>query len=183
MVNLKTFEGFFDFLKKKRKLDPVKLSDIRDCLLDLTDEDRILNSIEDEDQLRGKVFVTSYIIFNKKSSSLEDDHEDFMHHALGLNKNEYNFEIKKNIILFKISYHPYNISDRDVSQIITEFKDRLEYLDCKVTYFLAIDYASAGGGYTEKEWTSFDDMIKDVNINRGRNIVVKVLALGGIDIS
>jgi len=48
MKNIKTFEGFFDFFKKKKKLGPVKLSDIRDCLLDLTDDDRILNSIEDE---------------------------------------------------------------------------------------------------------------------------------------
>lgn len=180
MRNIKTFEGFFDFFKKKKKLYPVKLSDIRDCLLDLTDEDKILNSIEAEDQLRGKVFVTSNIIFGKKSSSLEDDHEDLMNDALGLNKNEYNFEIKKNVILFKISYHPYDISDEDVSQIISEFKDRMEYIGCKVTYFLAIDY-SVGGGYTDKEWLDFNDMIKDVSIRRGRNITVKVLALGGIE--
>ena len=28
MRNIKTFEGFFDFFKKKKKLYPVKLSDI-----------------------------------------------------------------------------------------------------------------------------------------------------------
>jgi hypothetical protein len=56
----------------------------------------------------------------------------------------------------------------------------MEYIGCKVTYFLAIDY-SVGGGYSDKEWLDFNDMIKYVSIRRGRNITVKVLALGGIE--
>ena len=42
MKNIKTYEGFFDFLKKKEKVK-VTPNDVIECLFDLTDEYRVKN--------------------------------------------------------------------------------------------------------------------------------------------
>jgi hypothetical protein len=43
---IKTYEGFFDFLKKKKKnVEPVYLDDIKECLLDLTEDLRVTNTL------------------------------------------------------------------------------------------------------------------------------------------
>ena len=46
MKNIKTYEGFFDFLKKKEK-KAVSFDEVMECLYDLTDESRIKNELND----------------------------------------------------------------------------------------------------------------------------------------
>ena len=42
MKTIKTYEGFFDFLKKKKKsTEPIYFDDIKECLLDLTEDLRV----------------------------------------------------------------------------------------------------------------------------------------------
>jgi hypothetical protein len=43
---IKTYEGFFDFLKKKKKsTEPIYFDDIKECLLDLTEDLRVTNTL------------------------------------------------------------------------------------------------------------------------------------------
>lgn len=156
MKHVKTYEGFFDFFKKKHKPEPVSLEDIRECLYDITDESRILNACSDFDKINhivDRFFATDREIFGPKN--LEDQHEDFMDDMLGLNDNPYGFHIKRNIISFKISYNNIEISDQEVGEILDNCKHSIESFDCKVDFFT-------------KEF------------NKRRNITIRIVALGGI---
>ena len=44
MINLKTYEGFFDFFKKKN-YDPISIGNLLDCLLPLTDVEKIKSDL------------------------------------------------------------------------------------------------------------------------------------------
>lgn len=197
--NIKTYEGFLDFFKtrksaldKKKVYDTVSLSQIRDCLYDITDEDRIKNSI-DYDLNIG--FVKDDICFGKKRGlSNNIDHEEFMDDMLGAYDNEFNFEIWRNIILFRISYDPNQISDDDVSEILKNCKSNLESFDCEMSYFLGFDslskddYTLSDISYLKKycgqEYENFDQMIKGIyktpHSKSKRNITIKIKVLGEI---
>jgi hypothetical protein len=58
MKNIKTYEGFFDFLKKKEKKESVKFDEVMECLYDLTDEHRIKNELNGDVLKVGFVDVT-----------------------------------------------------------------------------------------------------------------------------
>lgn len=134
MKYLKAFEGVFSFFKLKN--DKVKLDDIKDCLLDLTDEDGILNSIYDKNDLIEFTFTPS-VVTNRVSLT-----------------NTY-----KNIILVKISYKSDIIDDQLVIDILTDCKEKLKYFNCIVTYFIAINKY----GYCPVEFSNFNN-IKNKNI-------------------
>jgi hypothetical protein len=67
MKNIKTYEGFFDFLKKKR-LTKVSFDEIMECLYDLTDETRIKNELNGVD-LNG-IFASDDVVFKRILVSL-----------------------------------------------------------------------------------------------------------------
>ena len=206
--NIKTYEGFLDFFKtrksdidKKKVYDAVSLNQIRDCLYDITDEDRIKNSInyDFERTARRKIgFVKDDICFGKKRGlSNNIDHEEFMDDMLGVYDNEFNFEIWRNIILFRISYDPNQISDDDVSEILKNCKSNLESFDCEVSYFLGFDslskddytlsdisYLKKYKKYCGQEYENFDQMVKGIyetpHSKSKRNITIKIKVLGEI---
>jgi hypothetical protein len=164
MKKIKKFEGFFDFFKKKAGSFSVSLESLKDCLYELTDEDKILNT-EDE-EIHNMVFTDNDLILKNVEGQLTS--------------NKY-FEVKGDIALFKISYDPIEISDKKVGDIIDNCKYNIESFDCEVSYFLAIVYYNSAGGYNGKEWKSFNEMIKNVSDKRIRNITIKIKALGGIE--
>lgn len=180
MKNLKTFEGFFDFLKKKN-YSKAKIQDILDCLLPLTDNESI------KSDLNGN--VTDGIFHTIRSQM-------FSAYDCGRTDNG-KFYVDENIFFFHMQYSPishnYNyinnhwigISDDDVNNIMKECQDTLEGLDCKITFFI-------GRGVDEgRSWdTEFSDINKMVDKtvkrmeygqNCVRNITVKINCLGGIE--
>jgi hypothetical protein len=178
MKNLKTYEGFFDFFKKKKSTD-VSLIDIEECLYDISEDDRILS------QLNGQINTTHFgsnaldkiFELGRRGLSLDRDHEDFMNDLL-FRTEAPKFTIKNNILITEIWYDPSVISNEEVTDIVNECTDKLEIYYCKVTYF--IDFSP----YSLKEpteWSSFSGMLentKNQHKDGFRSIIIKIKPSG-----
>jgi hypothetical protein len=180
MKVIKTYEGFFDFFKKKEKREPVQLDELMECLYDLTDEHRISNELNG-DRFAG-IFADEDYVFKKKSSmSLDDDHDAFMNDELYRDKN---FKVRKNAIAFEMIYNPSEISDSEVNELLLDCKSKLEIYDCKISFF--IGWGRVEGSSSDKEWTDFMRMIdktikKSTFPQRPRNITIKIESPSGFN--
>ncbi len=67
MRYIKTYEGLFDFLRKKEKVK-VTFDDILECLYDLTDESRIKNQLTSDAYwlVSSNLFVDEGIVFKNR---------------------------------------------------------------------------------------------------------------------
>lgn len=201
MINLKTYEGFFDFFKKKN-YDPIPINHLLDCLLPLTDNDKIKSDLSDNttDGIFPSYEVVTggkkYIYFSKRFTDngfyfVSSDSKNF--------SEENRLSEVPNIFFFHLQYSPINtssflrgdwsgISDDEVNSIMKECQETLEGFDCQMTFFI-------GRGMSEgRAWdTEFSDINKMVNktvknvqyvgsnVDCIRNIMVKIKALGGIE--
>jgi hypothetical protein len=160
MNKLKTYEGFFDFLKKSKK--SITHRDILDCLYDIYDESRITS------ELNGNVDG----IFHELSDIVDSrDNID------GL-------KIIGDIATFKLQYDPNEIYDNEVSEIFKNCQSHLSGYDCEMTFF--IGRGKSEGTSWDKEFSDLNKMISKT-INRMeygkkciRNITIKIKAKGGI---
>jgi len=175
MKNIKTYEGFFDFLNKKEKKD-VYLDDIRSCLDDLVDENRIDSEIRYESfvNVRGKgIFVDDELVFKKGFFSDVDD----------LSNNNYyrekNLLVRGNALSFNMTYDPREISDDEVNNLLLECKSKLEIYDCDIKFF--IGWGSDEGSSSDKEWDDFKKMLDKTIGDRtwNRNITIKIESPNG----
>ena len=194
MINLKTYEGFFDFFKKKN-YDPIPINHLLDCLLPLTDVEKIKSDLTGNttDGIFPSYETTTgskkYIYFPKRFT---DNGFYFVSSDSG------DSEVP-NILFFHMQYSPVEvrgnligvefgaISDDEVNSIMKECQETLEGFDCQMTFFI-------GRGMSEgRAWdTEFSDINKMVNktvknvqygsnVDCIRNIMVKIKALGGIE--
>jgi hypothetical protein len=197
MKNIKTYEGFFDFFKKKN-YDPISIRQILDCLLPITDCDSIKSPLKG-DRPDG-IFADRSAIVGKQS-----DHDQFMDDLLRRNAADTGgLEISGNIAFFNLQYCPNSwndgrmqqgsdwngISDDEVNSIMKECQETLEGFDCQMTFF--IGKGSDEGRVWDTEFSDINKMIlKTIHRIEGgrvpyvrdcvRNITVKIKALGGIE--
>lgn len=180
MRYLKTYEGFFDFLKKKVKKEPVRFDEVMECLYDLTDETRIKNRLNG-DRLGG-IFASEDVVFKKKHSlSFEDDYDAFMNDELYSDKH---FKVRKNSIAFEMIYNPSEISDSEVNELLLDCKSKLEIYDCDIKFF--IGWGRDEGSSSDKGWTDFMKMIDKTIMRssypkRDRNITIKITSPTGFN--
>ena len=201
MKNIKTFEGFFDFFKKKN-YDPIPINHLLDCLLPLTDNEKIKSELNG-DRLSG-IFPSDDYVFKNTSSSYDSDYEKLINDTLrdaGLINHR--LDIRGNVIAFKIQYSPvevrrnypmnyyYNgvefaaISDDEVNSIMKECQETLEGFDCQMTFFIGRG-GDEGTSWDKEFWsikTMVDRTVKRMDYGKDciRNIIVKIKALGGIE--
>ena len=186
MKNIKTYEGFFDFLKKKRKsTEPIYLDDIKECLLDLTEDPKVNNSL---DGRVGGIFTDQDVVFKiSRGLSLTHDFEDIMNDQLGLPN-----YIKGNMMAVKINYHPSSlggensISDEEVKRLLDICSSKLKTYDCVTSFYLSwgdegFRIHNIKGGSTNKEYKNTDKLFKDILIKcqplfRTPNITIKITA-------
>ena len=190
MKNIKTYEGFFDFLKKKKKVsnEPVYIDDIKECLLDLTEDPRVDHSLDGP--LHVGVFNTYNDVFNVKSSlSFDSDYEDLANNVLGLP--EY---IKYNMMAVRIRYNRERdaellktkqndrgtVSDDELKRLLSICESKLKTYNCEVSYYLAWgDYL---GKYNPNEFKSIDKLFNAINKDKDHqdvfspNITIKITA-------
>ena len=117
MKNIKTYEGFFDFFKKKSKYEPVSMENITDCLLDLIDESRIKFSLSDETKIfqiiqRDQNIVAFEIFYN--SDQISDKEVSGI-----LDNCKYSLESFDCKVIYQIHRFDYEFSD--FNQMIDEF--------------------------------------------------------------
>ena len=175
MKMIKTYEGFFDFLKKKEKKE-VTLDDIRSCLDDLVDEARIDSEIRYESFVNVRVkgiFADDDLVFKKGFFSDVDD----------LSKDNYyrekNLLVRGNALSFNMRYDPREISDDEVNNLLLDCKSKLEIYDCDIKFF--IGWGRDEGGTSDKEWDDFKKMLdKTIGGNNwNRNITIKIESPSG----
>ena len=177
MKNIKTYEGFFDFFKKKEKIK-VSFNDIMDCLYDLTDETRIKNQLNGVREIDG-IFASDDVVFKKNLISLDDEFDAMVNDELFRNKN---FKVRGNTIAFKFTYDPSEISDEEVNELLLDCKYKLEMYDCEISFF--IGWGDDEGGSSDKQWSDFMSMInrtikRSWAPERPRNITVKIKSSNG----
>lgn len=195
MKNIKTFEGFFDFFKKKN-YDPIPINHLLDCLLPLTDNEKIKSELNG-DRLSG-IFPSDDYVFKNTSSSYDSDYEKLINDTLrdaGLINHR--LDIRGNVIAFKIQYSPTAtdsylrnqtfsaISDDEVDSIMKECQETLEGFDCQMTFFIGRG-GDEGTSWDKEFWsikTMVDRTVKRMDYGKDciRNIIVKIKALGGIE--
>jgi hypothetical protein len=173
MNNIKTYEGFFDFFKKKKNRD-LSLYDIRDCLWGIIDEGRIKSQLNGDTNF-GKIPNKSFIFKRNDGLSLSSDHDDFMD-ELFKNTNVNDFMIEGDSVATVMGYSINNISDYEVSEILKECSERLKGYGCDVSYFIACGSDDFSIKYSNKEWFDFNEMIKKSTESTmsWRNIVIKI---------
>ena len=198
MKMIKTYEGFFDFFKKKEKKPPVKLDEVMECLYDLTDEHRIKNDLNG-DRFDG-IFVDDRYVFKRKSSmGLGDERDALMNDTftkvllffpLANTYRDKHFRLSwdhscvNNAISFRLVYTPSEISDSEVNELLLDCKSKLEIYDCDIKFF--IGWGRDEGSTSDKEWSDFMRMI-DKTVKRStfperpRNIIVKIESPSGFN--
>ena len=156
MKNIKTYEGFFDFLKKKKNVEPVYLEDIKECLYDITeDEPRIKNSLDGN--VDG-IFADYDDIFKKRS--LDDDLPSYM---------------RDDMVAVRLTYNLNEISNEEVKRLLEICSSKLKTYDCLVTFYLS--YGIDEGRTDDKEYKSVDKLFNEINIvDRRPNITMKITA-------
>ena len=195
MKTIKTYEGFFDFFKKKN-YDPVSIRHILDCLLPITDREGDIKSWLSGYDLDG-IFADESQIVKSKS-----DHDGFLNNVLrdARRADTGGLEIIGNVSYFWMQYaqREWNdgrmlrngqtwqgISDDEMSSIMKECQETLDGFDCKMTFFIG---RGVGEGRSwDTEFSDFSKMI-DKTVNKMeygqecvRNITVKIEALGGFE--
>jgi hypothetical protein len=175
MKTIKTYEGFFDFLNNKEKKD-VYLDDIRSCLDDLVDENRIDSEIRYESfvNVRSKgIFADGELVFKKGFFSDVDDLSNDNYYR------EKNLLVRGNALSFNMTYDPRNISDDEVNNLLLDCKSKLEIFDCDIKFF--IGWGRDEGGTSDKEWSDFKKMLDKTigNRNWNRNITIKIESPNG----
>lgn len=173
MKNVKTYEGFLDFFKRKPKsTEPVYLDDIKECGYDLLHDSRIEVFM---DRRPGGIRHDFDDIFGiKRGMSLTHDFEDLMNDTLGLPPN-----VRDNKMIIEFRYtllsedkNAYSgvsgiqmrkqekdkaISREEMSEMLKDFADKLETLDCKASFYLAWGYDE--GRTDDKEYKNIDKVI------------------------
>lgn len=188
MKNIKTYEGFFDFLNKKEKKD-VYIDDIRSCLDDIVDENRIDSEVRYESfvNVRGKgIFADDELVFKKGflskpfkmllPGSLLSDVDDLS------NDNYYrekNLLVRGNALSFNMTYDPREISDDEVNNLLLDCKSKLEIYGCEISFF--IGWGIDEGGTSDKEWDDFKKMLDKTIGDKtwSRNITIKIQSPNG----
>jgi hypothetical protein len=175
MKNIKTYEGFFDFLNKKEKKD-VYLDDIRSCLDDIVDEARIDSEVRYESfvNVRGKgIFADGELVFKRGFFSDVDDLSNDNYYR------EKNLLVQGNALSFNMTYDPREISDDEVNNLLLECKSKLEIFDCEISFF--IGWGRDEGGTSDKEWSDFKKMLDKTIGDKtwNRNITIKIQSPNG----
>lgn len=163
MKNVKTYEGFLDFFKRKTKsTEPVYMDDIKECGYDLLHDRRIEAYVDG--RTPGGIGHDFDKVFGIRS----------MNDSLGLPRN-----VRGNMIIIQFRYtllsedkNAYSgvsgiqarqqesgnaISRNEMSEMLKDFADKLETLDCRASFYLAWGYDE--GRTDDKEYKSIDKAI------------------------
>lgn len=178
MKTIKTYEGFFDFLKKKEK-KVVTFDDVKECLYDLTDEHRIQNELNG-DGFDG-IFASDDVVFGKYGDVIRLRNCLIMRARI---KSSSHMRGRDNAVSFEFTYNTDEISDDEVNELLLDCKSKLQIYDCQISFF--IGWGRSEGSSSDKEWSDYLKMIsKTVERNKyppsHRNITVKITSPGGFN--
>ncbi len=167
MKNLKTYEGFFDFFKRKPKsTEPVYMDDIKECGYDFLHDNRISTYVDGTTP--GGIGHDFDDIFGiKRGMDLTHDYEDEF--------GETPRNIRGNMMIIQFRYVLYRhlkhtdwgnqaeilpqecVSRSEITEMLMDFTEKLKSLDCVASFFLAWGYDE--GSTDDKEYKSIEKMM------------------------
>jgi hypothetical protein len=162
MKNVKTYEGFLDFFKRKPKsTEPVYMDDIKECGYDFLHDNRIATYVDG--RTPGGIGHDFDDVFGiKRGMDLTHDYEDLMNDTMNLPRN-----VRGNMMIIQFRYSLYEettsrenykyVSRNEMSEMLKDFADKLETLDCKASFYLAWGYDE--GRTDDKEYKNIDKVI------------------------
>lgn len=196
MKNVKTYEGFLDFFKRKPKsTQPVYMDDIKECGYDFLHDNRIATYVDGT--APGGIGPEFDDIFGiKRGMDLTHDYEDLMNDTMNLPRN-----VRGNIMIIQFRYtllsedkNAYSgvsgiqtrhqegdkaISREEMSEMLKDFADKLETLDCKTSFYLAWGYDE---GYADDKEYKNIDKVMDVIYKTDRTPLVTMKITAPSDI-
>ena len=171
---IKTYEGFFDFMKSKTKpveKESVDFLDIYACIQDIVEDPDIKNAYRDK-EVDGSFYDHNAIVGLYKCSDI-----DISNKLLTNYKMRYNVENLivynpggKGIIVLEISVVDNGDSDR-LRDLLLETSSKLNHFGCKLSYyFIPKDFYKNWEKNVIKEYTSIDKVLKDIPHEQNRGI-------------
>ena len=196
MKNLKTYEGFLDFFKRKPKsTEPVYMDDIKECGYDFLHDNRIDTYVDG--RTPGGIGHDFDDIFGiKRGMDLTHDYEDLMNDVMKLPRN-----VRDNKMIIQFRYtllsedkNAYSgvsgiqmrhqegdkaISRNEMSEMLKDFVDKLQTLDCTASFFLAWGYDE--GRTDDKEYKNIDKVMDVIyKTDRTPLVTMKITAPSNI---
>jgi hypothetical protein len=176
MKRLKTYEGFFDFFKRKPKsTEPVYMDDIKECGYDLLHDDRV--SAFAHGEIPGGIgpYLDEILGVKKRNDSTKFRNVrgnmmiiQFRYTLLSEGKDSYSG-------LHNQQQKDKAISRNEMSEMLKDFVDKLQTLDCTASFFLAWGYDE--GRTDDKEYRSVDKAIDVIYKNdRPPLVTMKITA-------
>lgn len=187
MKNLKTYEGFFDFFKRKPKsTEPVYMDDIKECGYDFLHDNRIATYVDG--RTPGGINHDFDDIFGIKRVGraqmgyVTNDYEEQLSGETPRN-------IRGNMMIIQFRYSLYEettdrenykyVSRNEMSEMLKDFADKLETLDCKASFYLAWGYDE--GRTDDKEYKNIDKVIDVIyKTDRTPLVTMKITAPSNI---
>lgn len=192
MKNVKTYEGFLDFFKRKPKsTEPVYMDDIKECGYDFLHDNRIATYVDGSTP--GGIGHDFDDVFGiKRGMDLTHDYEDLMNDTMNIPRN-----VRGNMMIIQFRYtllsedkNAYSgvsgiqmrqqekdkaISRNEMSEMLKDFADKLETLDCKASFYLAWGYDE--GRTDDKEYKNIDKVIDVIyKTDRTPLVTMKIVA-------
>jgi hypothetical protein len=173
MKNLKTYEGFLDFFKRKPKsTEPVYMDDIKECGYDFLHDNRIATYVDG--RTPGGIGHDFDDIFGIKRVGraqmgyVTNDYEEQLSGETPRN-------IRGNMMIIQFRYVLYRhlkhtdwgnqaeilpqecVSRNEITEMLMDFTEKLKSLDCVASFFLAWGYDE--GSTDDKEYKSIEKMM------------------------
>ena len=183
MKNVKTYEGFLDFFKRKAKsTEPVYMDDIKECGYDFLHDNRIATYVDGSTP--GGIGHDFDDIFGiKRGMDLTHDYEDeFGETPRNIRGNMMIIQFRYTLLSEgKDSYSGLHnqqqkdkaISRNEMSEMLKDFVDKLQTLDCTASFFLAWGYDE--GRTDDKEYKSVDKVIDVIYKTDRHGLLLKYL--------
>lgn len=165
MINLKTYEGFFDFFKKKKVNEPnnVSIYDIRDCFYEIIDEPRIDIDLYTPNNRAVRSYINDFVFDKYLDLPVHEERKPIL-----------GFTLYKNILATNIYYDKTEIPDKEVTDILIECEDKLRSYGCVATYYINVRNDSQ---YADShEYNNFNDLIKTLlmEVTDERIVIIKI---------
>lgn len=175
MKNVKTYEGFLDFFKRKKKsAQPVYMDDIKECGYDLLHDDRIEVYV-DGTMPDGIGHDFDEVFGIRRGMDLTHDYEDFM--------SEVPRNVRGNMMIIQFRYSISDYAPRgnvsvprsEITNMLEEFVGKLSDFDCKASFYLAWGYDE--GRTDDKEYKSVEKVLNAIyKEDRNPLVTMKITA-------
>ena len=186
MKSIKTYEGFLDLFKRKPKsTQPVYMDDIKECGYDLLHDDRI--EVHVDGTTPGGIGHDFDDVFGvRRGMDLTHDY-DTMNIPRNVRGNmmiiqfRYFLYEQQHLVIFRdTSRENYKyVSRNEMSEMLKDFADKLETLDCKASFYLAWGYDE--GRTDDKEYKNIDKVIDVIyKTDRTPLVTMKITAPSNI---